>query len=730
MLNCSSDNFVTSMLSTMTLSEKIGQMSQVCGNGGHVSQELYNGIKQGEVGSVLNEVCPDTVNELQRIARQESRLGIPLLIGRDVIHGFKTILPIPLGQASSWSPELVESGARIAAKEAATVGVNWTFAPMVDISRDPRWGRIAESLGEDPHLCSVLGNAMIAGFQTHDLSRGDAIASCVKHFAGYGAVESGRDYATTNIPENELRNVYLRPFKAAADAGVTTFMTSFSDLNGVPVTGNEWLVKQVLRDEWQFEGMVVSDWDSIRQLAVHGFTENDKESAFEAANATVDMEMASQTYKENLATLVDEKRIPLTDIDAAVSRILDLKHKLGLFNQVQPSFVNLPASLPAEHLKTAKECALKSCVLLKNDSDALPLDANSLNHIAVIGPMADDGYEQLGTWIFDGEEQHSLTCLQGLEQQITGKVEIHYEKALSTTRSLDTSNFDKAVHAAKNSDVAILFVGEEAILSGEAHCRAELDLPGKQNELIEAVNQTQTPIILVILAGRPLTIEHILPKVDAVLYAWHPGTMGGEAIAELLLGKESPSGKLPITFVRKVGQIPLYYGQKHSGKPASNSTFVHMNDISIRAPQTSLGMAATHLDTHFSALFPFGFGLSYSQFEYQHISVDRAIVKTGQELTIQADVINSGNVDAEEIVQLYVRDMVGSVTRPVRELKGFKRVMIKAGQAKRIKFELTLPELGFYDRAMIYRTEVGHFQAWIGGSSDAELKTEFEIVHA
>lgn len=730
MLNRSSDNFVNSILSTMTLAEKIGQMSQICGDEGHVSSDLFDQIKQGKVGSVINEVCPDTVNELQRIALHESRLGIPLLIGRDVIHGFKTILPIPLGQAASWSPELVESGARIAAKEAATVGVNWTFAPMIDISRDPRWGRIAESLGEDPYLCSVLGNAMVTGFQTQDLSQSDAIASCAKHFAGYGAVESGRDYATTNIPENELRNVYLRPFKAAADAGVATFMTSFSDLNGVPVTGNEWLVRQVLRDEWQYDGMVVSDWDSISQLSVHGFTENDKESAFEAANATVDMEMASRTYDENLATLVDEKRIRLADIDAAVSRILRLKYQLGLFNEVQPALENVPATLPAAHLQIAKECAQKSCVLLKNEANALPLNINSLNRIAVIGPLADDGYEQLGTWIFDGEERHSITCLQGLQKHTNGKVEIHYEKALATTRSLDDGDFDKAVHATENSDVAILFLGEEAILSGEAHCRAELDLPGKQNELIEAVSQTQTPIILVILAGRPLTIENILPKVDAVLYAWHPGTMGGEAIAELLFGVESPSGKLPVTFVRKVGQIPLYYGQKHSGKPASEHSFVHMNDVAVRAPQTSLGMAATHLDTHFSALFPFGFGLSYSQFEYQHISVDPTILNIGQELSIEADVLNTGGVDAEEIVQLYIRDTVASVTRPVKELKGFKRVLIKAGETKRIKFNLTLHDLGFYDRAMKFRTEPGHFQVWIGGSSEANMKTEFEIVHA
>lgn len=730
MLNRISDSFVASILSNMTLTEKVGQMSQICGHEGHIPSDLFDAIKDGKVGSIINEVCPDTVNELQRIARHESRLGIPLLIGRDVIHGFKTVFPIPLGQASSWSPELVESSARIAAKEASSVGVNWTFAPMIDISRDPRWGRIAESLGEDPYLCSVLGSAMVAGFQTQDLSQFDAIASCAKHFAGYGAVESGRDYSTTNIPENELRNVYLRPFKAAAEAGVTTFMTSFSDLNGVPATGNEWLVKDILREEWQYDGMVVSDWESINQLSIHGFTENDKEAAFEALNATVDMEMASRTYAENLAALVDEKRIQLAAIDAAVSRILTLKYSLGLFEQSQPVCENLPSLLPHDHLQAAKECAMKSCVLLKNDTNILPLNVSALNHIAVIGPLADDGYEQLGTWIFDGEERHSITCLQGLKQLTHGKAEIHYEKALTTTRSMDTCNFDKAVQAAENSDIAILVLGEESILSGEAHCRAELDLPGKQNELIEAIKQTNTPIILVILAGRPLTIENILPKVDAVLYAWHPGTMGGEAIAELLFGIESPSGKLPVTFVRKVGQIPLYYGQKHSGKPASDGSFVHINDVETRAPQTSLGMAATHLDTHFSALFPFGFGLSYSRFEYQQISVDPAVVNTGQELSFEADVLNAGEVDAEEVVQLYVRDLVASVTRPVKELKGFKRVFLVVGETKRIKFNLTLEDIGFYDRSMKFRTEPGRFHAWIGGSSEANLRTEFEITHA
>ncbi len=730
MLNRSKDDFILSILKSMTLSEKIGQMSQLCGHEGNIPADLRQAIQEGKVGSVLNEVCPNTINELQRIARHESRLGIPLLIGRDVIHGFKTIFPIPLGQAASWSPELVESAARVAAKEAASVGINWTFAPMIDISRDPRWGRVAESLGEDPYLCSTLTTSMVLGFQTQDLSDITAIAACAKHFAGYGAVESGRDYSTTNIPENELRNVYFRPFKKAVDSGIMTLMTSFSDLNGIPATGNQWLLDDILRDEWEFTGIVVSDWDSIRQLSTHGFTENDKESAFEASNATVDMEMASTTYRDNLEQLVDEGRIQIQQIDEAVARILSVKYKLGLFDDAQFQFKRLPVDLPTEHLRLAKESALKSCVLLKNDNNILPLNANSINRIAVIGPLADDGYEQLGTWIFDGEERHSISCLQAIKHMAGSQLDVLYEKALNTTRSHDTGDIPKAVEAAKQSDAAILVVGEESILSGEAHCRAELDLPGKQNELIRAIKETGTPVVLVVLAGRPLTIENILPSVDAVLYGWHPGTMGGPAIADLLFGVESPSGKLPITFVRKVGQIPLYYSQKPSGKPASESNYVHMDDINVRAPQTSLGMAATHLDTHFSPLFPFGFGLSYSQFEYQHISVSANRFKMGDEISICANVHNCGNREAEEVVQLYIRDLVASVTRPVKELKGFQRVRLAKGEMRTIKFNLTSADLGFYDRSMKFCTEEGHFRAWIGGNSDAELHTEFEINHA
>jgi beta-glucosidase len=719
---------LVSILNRMTMEEKIGQMSQFFGHTEHISEHLANSIRQGRVGSVLNEVRLHTVNELQRLAVEESRLGIPLLIGRDVIHGFNTIFPIPLGQAASWCAETVKQCAHISALEAATTGVNWTFAPMIDISRDPRWGRIAESLGEDPYLCSVLGVAMLQGFQGQELHKIGSIAACAKHFAGYGAGESGRDYSTTNIPENELRNVYLPPFKAAADAGVATFMSAFSDLNGVPASGNKWLMTDILREEWDYKGFVVSDWESIQQLTTHGFSKDNKGAAYEAVDAGIDMEMVSTTYLEHLPDLVAEGRIGMQQINTAVKKILQLKWQLGLFDSPYTDASLLPKPLNSKHLQAAKDAAIKSCVLLKNDKNILPLSAESLHSVAIIGPLADDPYEQLGTWIFDGEPQYSQTCLTAITQELSGQVDIHYVKAMQTSRSYNQADFKQAVESASVADVAILILGEESILSGEAHCRADIGLPGCQQQLIDAISQTDTPIVLVIMAGRPLTIETVLPKVDAVLFAWHPGTMGGPAIADLLFGKACPSGKLPVTFPRKVGQVPIYYAQKHSGKPATEQAFVHMDDIPVHSPQTSLGMAATHLDTHFSPLFPFGFGLSYTQFSYQNLELSHKTLKLGETLAVRVLLTNIGDTDGEEIAQLYIRDLVGSVTRPVKELKDFKRVKLAAGNSEWVTFELSTDKLAFYDRNMQLKTEAGQFHLWLGACSQTGLKDEFEII--
>ena len=723
-------DMLISLLNRMTTEEKIGQMSQFFGYGEHISEHMAHSIRQGRVGSVLNEVRLDMVNELQRLAVEESRLGIPLLIGRDVIHGFNTIFPIPLGQAASWCAETVKHCAHISALEAATTGVNWTFAPMIDISRDPRWGRIAESLGEDPYLCSVLGVAMLQGFQGDELHKVGSIAACAKHFAGYGAGESGRDYSTTNIPENELRNVYLPPFKAAADAGVATFMSAFSDLNGVPASGNKWLMTDILRKEWQYTGFVVSDWESIGQLTTHGFSKDYKDAAYEAADAGIDMEMVSTTYLDHLPDLLAEGRIDIEQVDTAVKKILQLKWQLGLFDSPYTDASLLPLPLNSEHLQVAKDAAIKSCVLLKNDKNILPLSVGSLHSVAIIGPLADDPYEQLGTWIFDGDSQHSQTCLTAIEKLLAGKADINYVKAMDTSRSHDQADFQQAVESAATSDVALVILGEESILSGEAHCRSEIGLPGCQEQLIHAIAQTGTPIVLVIMAGRPLTIESVLPKVDAVLYAWHPGTMGGPAIADLLFGKASPSGKLPVTFPRKVGQVPIYYGQKQSGKPATEAAYVHMDNIPVRSPQTSLGMAATHLDTHFSPLFPFGFGLSYTQFSYQNLELSHNTLHLGETLVVRILLTNTGDTDGEEIAQLYIRDLVGSVTRPVKELKDFKRVKLAAGKSEWVTFELNTDKLAFYDRDMQLKTEAGQFQLWLGGCSQTGLQGEFEIIDA
>jgi len=711
------------ILAQMTQPERIGQLSQV--NCDH--HDLNNAIRSGGIGSVINEVNVDRVNELQRIAVEETRMGIPLLIGRDVIHGFKTIFPIPLGQAASWNTELVRQGARIAALEAATVGINWTFAPMIDITRDPRWGRIAESLGEDPYLCSQLGAAMVEGFQGEHLQTPGAIAACAKHFAGYGAVEAGLDYNIANIPENELRNVHLPPFKAAVDAGVLTFMTGFNDLNGVPASANEFLLQQVLRNEWNFDGLVVSDWDSIRQLSVHGFTRDDKDAAFEAASAGVDMEMASRTYADHLPALVAEGRIDRQAVDSMVYNILLVKLRLGLFENPYTIPSHLPQPLNEEHLQAARESARQSCVLLKNDHHTLPLSPDHLSSLAVIGPLADAPHEQLGTWVFDGESRHSQTCLHAIQAQVGDSVAIRWAPGLASSRDRDPAGFRAAIQAARDSDAVVMILGEDSILSGEAHCRADINLPGAQEQLVDAIAETGKPITLVIMAGRPLTLSNIIDKVDAILYAWHPGTMGGPAIADLLFGVESPSGKLPVTFPRVVGQVPIYYARKNTGRPATHDSITHIDDIEEHAAQTSLGMSTFYLDAGFTPQFPFGCGLSYSRFKYSDIAVSAAHAELGENIEVSATVHNAGEREAQEVVQLYVRDLVGNVTRPVRELKGFKRVRLTAGERRRVSFTLSSDDLAFYNRKMERVTEAGCFHAWIGGSSEAELLVVFEL---
>ena len=719
---------VSELLGEMTVAEKIGQMSQVDAVEVTSPSRLRDAIREGRVGALLNEVDVGTVNELQRIAVRESRLGIPLLCGRDVIHGFRTVLPIPLGQAATWNPEVVRQGARMAALEAASAGVNWTFAPMIDVSRDPRWGRIAESFGEDTYLTSILGAAMVEGFQGADLSDASAIAACAKHFAGYGACESGRDYNTTNIPENELRNVYLPPFRAAIEAGVATVMASFSELDGVPASGNRFLMTQILRDEWQFEGFVVSDWGSIEQLVVHGFAADQKEAAYEGVAAGVNMEMASRAYARHLAGLVEEGRIGLDWLDRMVAAVLRLKMRLGLFSNPFTDPSRFPLIANVNNLETARKAAVQSIVLLQNRNGVLPLAKESLASLALIGPMADAPYEQLGTWVFDGDPELSQTPLVAIRELLGEKVVVNHVRAMETSRSRSEASFAEAVDAAGRSDATILFLGEESILSGEAHSRANIDLPGNQADLVRALSGTGKPLIAVIFAGRPLTLRNVLDHVDAILFVWHPGTMGGPAIADILFGLAPPSGKLPVSFPGEVGQIPIYYSHKNTGKPASAESFVHIDDIAPDTRQSSLGMTCSWLDAGYKPLYPFGYGLSYTRFSYSDIAISAERVEPGESVTVQATVSNDGEVEADEIVQMYIRDLVGNVTRPVRELKAFTRVRLKPGESRHVAFVIAPADLAFHGRDMQLMTEPGEFHVWIGGSSEAQLRTTFAVV--
>jgi beta-glucosidase len=600
----------------------------------------------------------------------------------------------------------------MAALEAASTGVNWTFAPMIDISRDPRWGRIAESFGEDPYLTSVLGAAMVKGFQGDDFSQAGNIAACAKHFAGYGASESGRDYNTTNIPRNELRNVYLPPFKAAVDAGVATLMTSFSDLDGVPASGNRFLLKQVLRDEWQFDGFVVSDWASIQQLTVHGFASNDKEAAFEAASASLNMEMATTTYANHLPELLEEGRISMAQLDAMVSDILRIKFRMGLFENPYTDPSQYPAIANEDHLAIAEQLARQSIVLLENRDQTLPLVKDELRSLG----------------IFDADPSISQTPLHAIRQFLGDRVAVNHVRAMETSRSRSTEGFDEAVRAAQMSDAVVVFLGEESILSGETHSRADINLPGNQHELLSALRTAGKPIIAVILAGRPLTLANIVDKVDALLFAWHPGTMSGPAIADVLFGLESPSGKLPATFPLMVGQVPIYYAHKNTGRPATPEKFTHIDDIPPRMPQSSWGFASFHLDAGYKPLYEFGHGLSYTKFAYSDIEVSAAEIALDMTVTVTAAVRNEGTMEADEVVQLYVRDLVGNVTRPVKELKGFQRIRLKPGERSKVSFVLGPDELAFYGRDMKLITEPGEFHVWIGGSSEAELRAAFKIV--
>ncbi|MGL5785486.1 MAG: beta-glucosidase BglX [Bacteroidales bacterium] len=713
------DLFINNLISQMTIDEKIGQMNQVAwGNWSEMA-------RKGEIGSVLNITDIREINKMQRSAVEESRLGIPVLVSRDVIHGYRTMMPIPLGQAASFNPLIVEQGARVAAIEATAEGIRWTFAPMVDISRDPRWGRIAESCGEDPYLNSVMGVAMVKGFQGDSLNAPASMAACVKHFVGYGAAEGGRDYNSTKLTENELRNIYLQPFQAACDAGAATYMTSFNDNDGIPCTANKFILRDILRNEWGFDGFVVSDWASVAEMVPHGFVADKKEAALKALLSGVNMEMVSGSYAENIKELLKEGKLRESDVDNAVRDILRVKYRLGLFENPYVD-TTLHVAYADKHLAVAKQAALEGVILLKNDNRTLPLDENKIKTLAIVGPMADAPYEQMGTWSFDGEKEQTVTPLNAIRSMVGDKVKIIYEPGLAYSREINQSGIAKSVSAARQSDAVVVFVGEEAILSGEAHSLADLNLVGGQKELISALQSTGKPVIMVVMAGRPLTIGDEIAKVNSVLYTFHPGTMGGPAIADLLFGKAVPSGKTPVTFPKLVGQIPMYYNHKMTGRPATRTETL-MDSIPVEAGQTSLGCTSFYLDAGFDPLYPFGYGLSYTTFEYGLPNLNAGKFSKKDEIIARCKLTNTGEYEATEVAQLYVRDLVGSLTRPIRELKGFQRISLKPGETKDIVFNIPVTDLAYWNADMKHEVEDGEFQLWISTDSQSGNPVHFTV---
>ncbi|TCP24318.1 beta-glucosidase [Tenacibaculum skagerrakense] len=714
---------VTDLLSKMTLDEKIGQLnlrgtsSRVKGS---LPEELKQAVREGKIGAFLNVMNTDYVDELQKIATEESPNKIPLIFARDVIHGFKTIFPIPLGLAASWDTEVAKISSRVAAIEASSVGIRWTFAPMLDISRDSRWGRVAESPGEDPYLASLLGKAYVEGFQGDSLNDPTSLLACAKHFIGYGAAIGGRDYNTAIINKELLHNVYLPPFKAAFDAGSQTVMTSFNETNGIPASGDKQLLRDILRDTFQFDGFVVSDWNSVTEMIPHGFAKDEKHAAEIGINAGLNMEMTSKSYENHVKELLSEGKVTEKQINELVADILRVKFRMGLFenpNRVQKTTKVLYAK---NHLELAKEAVIKSSVLLKNNNNVLPLNKNT--KIAVIGPLADKPREQLGTWTFDGEKEHTITPINAFQNE---KVDFKFVEGLSYSRDKSEAQFQKAIQAAKQSDVIVFIGGEEAILSGEAHSRADINLPGAQEKLIKELAKTNKPIVLVIMAGRPISITNIIDDVDAVLMTWHPGTMGGPAIYNMIFGDKEPGGRLPITWPKVAGQLPLFYNHKNTGRPASPEEFVHMDSIPIGAWQSSLGNTSHYLDAGFTPHFPFGYGLGYTEFKYTNLKLSSDKISKDQSIKVTVDIENTGKRSGEEVVQLYVQDVVGSITRPVKELKGFERIALQPGEKRTISFEIKLEDLKYYNSELTYDVEKGDFNVWIGKNASEGLKASF-----
>ncbi|MHC4364438.1 MAG: beta-glucosidase BglX [Planctomycetota bacterium] len=711
---------VEELLKKMTLEEKVGQMNQVNWpwERSKAQVELFaQQVERGQIGSFLAiSNLPISVrerNELQKIAVEGSRLGIPLMFGFDVIHGYRTIFPIPLGLAATWEPALVEKAAAIGASEASSAGVDWTFAPMVDIARDGRWGRIAEGFGEDPYLASVFSAAAVRGFQGTDPSSPSRLMACLKHYVGYGAAEGGRDYNTCELSERTLREVYLPPFKAGVDAGAGTVMSAFNDISGIPASANRQTLTDILRGEWKFDGFVVSDWNSINELINHGFAEDQSEAAGRAVTAGVDMDMVSQAYLKRLPELVRQGKVSEEFINEAVRRILKGKLRAGLFERlyVDPN-LSKSALLTEGNLSAAREAARRSVVLLRNENSLLPVNKD-VDSVALIGPLADNRSDLLGAWAAVGESEDVVSVLKGIRNKLSPESKLFHAKGCGIAGP-STIGFAEAVEVAQRADVVILAVGESKDMSGEAHSRSSLDLPGVQQQLVEAVCATGKPVIVVLLSGRPMSISWMAENVPAILVAWHPGVQGGNAVADCLFGDYNPSGKLTVSFLRTVGQIPVYYNHKNTGRP----------------PKEGGGNTAKYIDVHWAPLFAFGYGLSYTTFEYSNLKVSPSKIAIGQLITVSAEVKNTGSRSGEEIVQLYIRDLVASVTRPVKELKGFKKILLEPGEKRTVSFVLTPDHLAFYDINMNHTVEPGRFAVWVGPSSAEGLEGKFEVAAA
>ena len=717
---------VSDLLGRMTLDEKIGQTNQrSVANGMQNLGDWIPQFKQGQIGSIMNVSSAEVADSLQRLMMNDTRLGIPLIIARDVIHGYKTIFPIPLGQAASFNPDVARQGARVAATEASSDGIRWTFAPMLDIARDARWGRMAEGCGEDPYLTGLMGRAMVEGFQGGLAGDPTSLAACAKHFVAYGAAEGGRDYNSTYVPERVLRQIYLPPFRQAIDAGALTVMASFNENDGLPVSANRHLLTDILRGEWGFPGFVVSDCFAVRELMVHGVAEDAADASRLGMNAGLDMEMETGHYLQHMRHLIETGKVSEAQLNSAVSAILYVKFALGLFDD---PFIHTPQSVKyaPEHLEAAKQAALQSAILLKNDS-TLPLDPKRYKRVMLTGPLADARYDQLGTWIFDGEKDHTVTLRQGLDSLCRKNgMELKYVESLKYTRHDNPQGIENAVKSALQSDVIVVAVGEEAIFSGEGHCMASLDLIGRQSELVKRLAATGKPVVMVVMAGRPLTIKKEVDCTDAVLYAFHPGTMGGPALAELLTGIVSPSGKTPVTFPLVAGQEPIYYNHTNTGRPA-NGTEIGLDGIPEDAGNTFLGCTSYYLDAGHKPLYPFGYGLSYGKFEYSNLQLSSDTYSTDGTIKATVTLTNSGDMDATEVVQLYVRDHVATVARPVKELKRFKRVSLDKGQSLNVEFELPVSELAYVGADLHDRLDSGVFTLYVGGDSENCLSSQFNV---